>query len=88
MAEYQMVREIKNQCPNNQMRDIFFKEVETDDPVGYIHKLLKGRVEDLTAETKADGTVVALYETVFSHRLNVGCRPACDLVGIRKFFNL
>ena len=31
--EYEMVREIKNLCPNNQMRDIFFDEVETDDPV-------------------------------------------------------
>ena len=55
--EYELVQEIQNSCPNNQMRDVFFEEVETDDPVGYIHKLLKGRVEDLTAETKADGTV-------------------------------
>ena len=34
--EYEMVREIKNLCPNNQMRDIFFDEVETDDPVAYV----------------------------------------------------
>lgn len=33
--EYEMVREIKNLCPNNQMRDIFFDEVETEDPEGY-----------------------------------------------------
>ena len=36
MAEYEMVREIKNLCPNNQMRDIFFEEVETDDPETYV----------------------------------------------------
>ena len=33
MAEYELVHEIQNLCRNNQMRDIFFKEVETDDPV-------------------------------------------------------
>ena len=32
VMEYEMVREIKNLCPNNQMRDIFFDEVQTDDP--------------------------------------------------------
>ena len=32
MAEYELVREIQNLCPNNQMRDIFFEEVETEDP--------------------------------------------------------
>ena len=36
MTEYEMVREIKNLCPNNQMRDIFFDEVETDDPAEYV----------------------------------------------------
>ena len=31
--EYELVHEIKNLCRNNQMRDIFFEEVECDDPV-------------------------------------------------------
>ena len=43
MAEYEMVREIQNMCPNNQMRDIFFEEVETDDPSAYVREMLKGR---------------------------------------------
>ena len=34
--EYEMVREIKNLCPNNQMRDVFITEVETDDPEQYV----------------------------------------------------
>ena len=32
MKEYELVHEIKNSCPNNQMRDIFFEEIECDDP--------------------------------------------------------
>ena len=34
--QYELVREIPNLCRNNQMRDIFFDEVETDDPVAYV----------------------------------------------------
>ena len=42
MAEYELVHEIKNQCPNNQMRDIFFEEIECDDPEKYLLSRLKG----------------------------------------------
>ena len=55
MAEYELVRQIRNQCPNNQMRDVFFEEVETEDPVGYVAGLLKGRNVTLTWETRSDG---------------------------------
>ena len=41
MAEYELVREIPNLCRNNQMRDIFFEEVETEDPVAYVRRLGK-----------------------------------------------
>ena len=41
MREYELVREIPNLCRNNQMRDVFFDEVETDDPVEYVRKFLK-----------------------------------------------
>ena len=54
MAEYEMVREIKNLCPNNQMRDIFFDEVETEDPVQYVKDFLKGKALSVSAEA---GTV-------------------------------
>ena len=57
MAEYEMVREIKTQCPNNQMRDIFFEEVETDDPVEYVRHFLKGKALELTCEPGQDGAV-------------------------------
>ena len=57
MAEYEMVREIKNLCPNNQMRDIFFDEVETDDPESYVRNLLKGKAVEVTSERGGDGRV-------------------------------
>ena len=63
MAEYELVREIQNLCPNNQMRDIFFEEVETDDPVAYVRSILRGRAVELSSETRADGAVT-VYASV------------------------
>lgn len=57
MTEYEMVREIKNLCPNNQMRDVFFEEVETDDPEGYVSQMLKGRAVNISSECRNDGVV-------------------------------
>ena len=58
MREYEMVREIKNLCPNNQMRDIFFEEVQTDDPVDYVIKFLEGKAVSVTGENGPDGAVI------------------------------
>ena len=55
--EYEMVREIKNLCPNNQMRDIFFDEVETDDPETYVRQFLKGKAVEVSLERGAGGTI-------------------------------
>ena len=55
MAEYELVREIQNLCRNNQMRDVFFEEVETDDPEGYVRSLLKGKDVSLTLDHGKDG---------------------------------
>ena len=57
MAEYEMVREIKNMCMNNQMRDVFFEEVETDDPEGYVRNLLRGRNTEIVTEPGQGGAV-------------------------------
>ena len=62
MMEYEMVREIKNACPNNQMRDIFFEEVETDDPESYVRMFLKGKAAEVTSEQGKDGAVT-VYAT-------------------------
>lgn len=57
MARYELVREIPNLCRNNQMRDIFFDEVETEDPMEYVRRFLKDSKVELSAECKSDGTV-------------------------------
>ena len=57
MAEYELVREIPNLCRNNQMRDVFFQEVETDDPITYVRDFLKDSSYELTQDSRADGSV-------------------------------
>ena len=57
MAEYELVHEIKNLCRNNQMRDVFFQEIQCDDPETYVRQKLKGHELELTAEPGQDGTV-------------------------------
>lgn len=55
---YEMVREILNSCPNNQMRDVFFQEVETENPEAYVRGMLRGREVEIWSEAGSDGTVV------------------------------
>ena len=57
MAEYELVHEIKNLCRNNQMRDIFFDEVECDSPEAYVREKLTGKLLDLITEPGPDGQV-------------------------------
>ena len=63
MAEYELVWEIKNLCRNNQMRDIFFEEVECDDPENYIRSKLTGNCIELTTEQGSNGQIT-VYATV------------------------
>ena len=61
--EYELVHEIKNSCPNNQMRDVFIEEVETDDPVALVRERLGGEPDELAVEQRRDGvTVFALRD--------------------------
>lgn len=62
MAEYELVREIQNLCRNNQMRDIFFEEVETEDPEAYVRELLKGKIVKLTVDCRTDGGMTVYAE--------------------------
>ena len=57
MAEYELVHEIKNLCPNNQMRDIFFEEIECEDPEVWLRQRLKGKTLELSVEPGAGGAV-------------------------------
>ena len=58
MAWFELVREIPNLCRNNQMRDVFFSEVETDDPVVYVQQFLKDSQVDISQDLRKDGSVV------------------------------
>lgn len=57
MREYELVREIKNLCRNNQMRDVFFEEVTCDDPQNYVRSILKGTDVQTSSEPGKDGAV-------------------------------
>ena len=61
--EYELVHEIKNLCRNNQMRDIFFEEVECDDPEPYLRVRLSGKDVELSREDGANGAVT-IHATV------------------------
>ncbi len=58
MALYEVVREIPNLCRNNQMRDVFIDEVETQDPETYVRQFLKQLQTEISVDQKNDGTVV------------------------------
>ena len=55
--EYELVHEIKNLCRNNQMRDVFFREIECADPEAWLRQELAGKNLELTVEAGAAGTV-------------------------------
>ena len=57
MKEYELVHEIKNLCRNNQMRDIFFEEIECEDPEAWLRRRLKGKEIESTVEPGTAGAV-------------------------------
>ncbi len=58
MKSYEVVREIFNSCANNQMRDVFFDEVETDDPEEYIRSQLAGSAVTIERSDLSNGVIV------------------------------
>lgn len=58
MKAYETVWEIFNQCANNQMRDVFFDEIETDDIEGYLQKKFQGKEVVMEKTVFPDGTIV------------------------------
>ena len=63
VAEYEVVREVQNLCGNNQMRDVFFEEIETDDPVGWVRAKIEGKAVSLTVDEKANGDLTVYVES-------------------------
>lgn len=55
---YETVWEIFNQCANNQMRDVFIDEIETDDPDGFIENKFKGKAVTYEKTVLENGTII------------------------------
>lgn len=58
MKSYETVWEIYNQCSNNQMRDIFVDEIQTNDPEEFILDKFKGKNVTFEKSVLKDGTIV------------------------------
>lgn len=58
MAEYEAVWEIFNECANNQMRDIFIEEMETEDVEAFIRNKFQGKELSYEKRLLEDGTIV------------------------------
>lgn len=56
MRRYELCCEIFNQCSNNQMRDVDFREISVEDPGAYV-RAQEPRAE-IEREELADGTLV------------------------------
>ena len=61
---YEVIRTIENSCKNNQMRDVFYEEIETDDPELWLRQR-EPYAEQIEREDIADG----VRFRVFSHGL-------------------
>ncbi len=57
MAEYEFVREIFNNCSGNQMRDVFFKEIVTDNVDEYLRQYLERKDVITAREELPDGAI-------------------------------
>ena len=58
MKEYEVIWEIFNKCPRNQMRDVFVEEVEISDPEAYVKQKFRGEDVSYEKTVLADGTIV------------------------------
>ena len=72
MAEYEVIREMFNLCPGNQMRDIFIEEVELPEDAdleAFVRNKFKAE-EELKIEwtDKEDGSVVFDVMTASIHQ--------------------
>ena len=68
--EYELIHEIKNHCPNNQMRDVFIEEVQTDDPVAFVRARLKGRIDELTVNEHRGGVTIYAVSDGLRHEFS------------------
>ena len=58
MKSYEMIREIFNECANNQMRDVFISEIDTDDTDAIARSYCEGGEVSCEKSILANGTRV------------------------------
>ena len=58
MKEYEVIWEIFNKCPRNQMRDVFVEEIELEDPEEYVKQKFQGKEATYEKSVLADGTEI------------------------------
>lgn len=58
MKRYEMVHEIFNLCANNQMRDVFFKEIDVEDTDAFMQDFCKGKEIECRRSDFDDGTII------------------------------
>ena len=58
MKEYEVIWEIFNKCPRNQMRDVFVEEVEIRDPEECVQEKFKGKEVSYEKTVLPDGTII------------------------------
>lgn len=63
MKRYEVVREIENNCKRNQMRDVFFFEVETDDPVEWVRRQIEGKQVEISVQSNDRGELTVFAES-------------------------
>ncbi|MEI3245678.1 MAG: hypothetical protein V8S26_06015 [Lachnospiraceae bacterium] len=55
---YETCWEVINLCANNQMRDVFFDEVEVEDPEEFLKQKFKDKTFTYEKTVQADGTII------------------------------
>ena len=63
MNEYEVIWEIFNKCPRNQMRDVFVEELKLEDPEEYVKEKFKGGEVSYEKTVLDDGTLVFDIQT-------------------------
>lgn len=58
-----MVREIFNSCSNNQMRDVFIKEIQTDTVDPWVQEFLTGTQVRYEKHENPDGAIIFDIDT-------------------------
>ncbi len=68
MKEYEMIRQIFNECPNNKTRDNFIEEICTDDLDVFVEQMFPDKMLRVEKMVCADGSIVYDVESAGLHQ--------------------